>query len=131
VTRSRHPLLATTKRSCGSTRATRTPTSATATRARVAQERALELNAPGDYTDWAITRLDRANCLVYDGDTSEAMSYATETFEQLSTSQREGIITLRGQEILTDVPAKDQPSAPVQQFKELLMLTSQPKKEKR
>ncbi|WP_163513712.1 XRE family transcriptional regulator [Fodinicola acaciae] len=99
--------------------------------ARVAQERALELCAPGDFTDWAITRLDRANCLVYDGDTAEAMSYATETFEQLSTSQREGIITLRGQEILTDVPAKDRLSAPVQQFKELLMLTSQPKKEKR
>jgi tetratricopeptide (TPR) repeat protein len=99
--------------------------------ARIAQERALELCAPGDFTDWAITRLDRANCLVYDGDTAEAMSYAAETFEQLSTSQREGIITLRGQEILTDVPAKERPSVHVQQFKELLMLTSQPKKEKR
>jgi hypothetical protein len=28
-----------------------------------AQVRALELCPPGDYTDWAMTRLDRAACL--------------------------------------------------------------------
>ena len=32
-------------------------------RARHAQERALELCPPGEYTDWALTRLDRAYCL--------------------------------------------------------------------
>ena len=33
-----------------------------------AQERALELCKPDNYTDWAMTRLDRAQCLTYSGD---------------------------------------------------------------
>ena len=43
-----------------------------------AQDQALQLCLPGDYTDWAMTRLDRAICLAYDGDTAAALSYAME-----------------------------------------------------
>ena len=39
-----------------------------------AQDRALELCLPGDYTDWSMTRLDRAACLAYDGDTADALA---------------------------------------------------------
>ena len=38
-----------------------------------AQDRALELCPPNDYTDWSMTRLDRAACLAYDGDTAAAL----------------------------------------------------------
>jgi hypothetical protein len=69
-----------------------------------AQERALELCAPGDYTDWAMTRLDRAMCLAYEGDASEALTYSTETLTSLTEPQREGIIALRGYEVLDALP---------------------------
>jgi tetratricopeptide (TPR) repeat protein len=54
-----------------------------------AQERALELCPPGDYTDWAMTRLDRASCLAQAGDTPGAVAYATETLTGLSGEQRQ------------------------------------------
>jgi tetratricopeptide (TPR) repeat protein len=65
-----------------------------------AQERALELVPLGDYTDRTLTQLDRANCLVYDGDASEGTSYATRSLVNLTDQQREGIITLRACEIV-------------------------------
>ncbi len=37
-----------------------------------AQQRALEVCPPGDYTDWALTRLDRASCIAHDGDPATA-----------------------------------------------------------
>ena len=69
-----------------------------------AQDRALELCPPNDYTDWSMTRLDRAACLAYDGDTADALQYAAETLGNLAESQRQGIITLRGYEILNILP---------------------------
>src|SRR5262249_798336 len=42
-----------------------------------AQDRALELCAPGDYTDWAMTRLDRASCLANTEETTDALNYAS------------------------------------------------------
>jgi transcriptional regulator with XRE-family HTH domain len=69
-------------------------------RALQAQERALELCAPGDYTDWAMTRLDRASCLTVNGDITAGVLYMAETLADLTEHQREGIITLRGREIV-------------------------------
>jgi hypothetical protein len=89
-----------------------------------AQERALELCAPGDYTDWAMTRLDRASCLAYDGDVSGAMAYAVETLIELSDEQRQGIIVGRGQEIVAALPAPARALPPAREFNELLMESS-------
>lgn len=92
-----------------------------------AQERALELCAPGDYTDWAMTRLDRASCLTVTGETTDALHYATETLITLSEPQRQGIITVRGYEILNALP-KDQQALPAaRELRELLMLTTDKK----
>src|SRR5207248_1179981 len=41
-------------------------------RAWEAQERALALSAPYDYTDRALTHMDRATCLLHEGDLSGA-----------------------------------------------------------
>lgn len=69
-----------------------------------AQDRALELCAPDNYTDWAMTRLDRAQCLVYTGDIASGFKYAAETITRLSGPQRDGIILLRGQRIMETLP---------------------------
>lgn len=48
-----------------------------------------------DYTDWALTRLDRAYCLSQDGDAPAAVAYASETVTQLQTAHCQSIIALR------------------------------------
>ncbi len=90
----------------------------------IAQDRALELCMPGDYTDWAMTRLDRASCLTYNGDTSDALTYATETLTNLTDPQRRGIITLRGYEILNVLPEQQQTLPAANELRDLLMLTT-------
>jgi tetratricopeptide (TPR) repeat protein len=87
-----------------------------------AQDRALELCAPGDYTDWAMTRLDRATCLVYDGDVSEGLAYATHTLANLTEPQRQGIISLRGSEILQALPADPKALPAARDFRDLLVV---------
>jgi transcriptional regulator with XRE-family HTH domain len=89
-----------------------------------AQDRALELCLPGDYTDWAMTRLDRAICLAYTGDTAAALSYAMETLAGLTETQRRGIITLRGHDLLNSLPARQEELETARDFRELLMLTT-------
>lgn len=87
-----------------------------------AQERALELCGRDDYTDWAMTRLDRAECLVYSGEITGGLEYATETVQSLTGPQRKGIITLRGQEIADALPEKEKKLVTASDFRELLML---------
>lgn len=92
-----------------------------------AQERALELAPLGDYTDRTLTQLDRASCLVHDGNASEGTSYATESLVNLTDQQRQGIIALRACEIAAAVPGKHQALPSVRELRDLLMLPSGPK----
>jgi tetratricopeptide (TPR) repeat protein len=87
-----------------------------------AQERALELCSQDNYTDWALTRLDRAQCLLYSGDASDGLAYATATMTSLTEAQRRGIITLRGQEIVKALPEAEKKAIAARDFKELLMV---------
>jgi Helix-turn-helix domain len=98
-------------------------------RALHAQERALELCPPGDYTDWALTRLDRAYCLSHDGDAPAGVAYAAETLTQLRTVHSQGIIALRVRELLRALPAGYQTSPNVREFENLLMPAAEPAKE--
>ena len=86
-----------------------------------AQERALKVCPPGDYTDWALTRLDRASCLAYAGDASAAIVYATETLSGLREEQRQGIIALRGRQLVHALPPKYRTAPPVHDFEALLI----------
>src|SRR5260370_2981205 len=70
-----------------------------------AQERALQICPPGNYTDWAMTRLDRADCLAHDGDAPAAVACAAQTLASLTGQQRQGIITPRRREIPRAIPA--------------------------
>jgi transcriptional regulator with XRE-family HTH domain len=87
-----------------------------------AQERALELTVRDDYADWAMTRLDRAQCLVYAGDITGGLEFATETVANLTVPQRQGIVTLRGQEVVESLPEKAKKLVAADDLRELLML---------
>ena len=71
-----------------------------------------------------MTRLDRAICLAYDGDTAAALSYAMDTLAGLTEAQRRGIITLRGYDLLNNLPAQRDALEAASDFRELLMLTT-------
>jgi tetratricopeptide (TPR) repeat protein len=98
-------------------------------RALQAQERALELCPPGDYTDWALTRLDRAYCLSRDGDAPAGVAYAAETLAQLRTVHSQGIIALRAHELVRALPVGYQASPNVREFENLLMPATEPVRE--
>lgn len=89
-----------------------------------AQERALELCAPGNYTDWAMTRLDRAQCLACSGNIADGLRYATETITDLTEPQRQGIIILRAKEIVEVLPGKEKKLQAVRDFNEFISDTS-------
>jgi hypothetical protein len=89
-----------------------------------AQDRALELCTQGDYHDWTMTRLDRAQCLIHDGEISIGLQYATETLASLDRSQRSAIISLRGKKLLEILPDGERKLAPARDYREVLMLDS-------
>src|SRR3984885_2274713 len=62
--------------------------------------RPLELCPPADYTDWAMIRLNRAQCLIAAGDPDTGLAYAAETLAALDGPTRQGIINGRGRELL-------------------------------
>lgn len=90
-----------------------------------AQERALALCPAGDYMDRAMIRLDRAVCLAHSGDTSEASRHASATLLSLNSAERQGIITLRAQELFGAIPAAEHNQPPVQELRELIMTTDE------
>jgi hypothetical protein len=87
-----------------------------------AQDRALALCAPGDYTDWAMIRLDRALCHVTEHDATQAASEAAETLTSLTLEQRHGIIDLRARAVLAAIPRRQRSTSPVRDLRELLIL---------
>jgi tetratricopeptide (TPR) repeat protein len=88
------------------------------------QDRALELCAPGNYADWAMTRLDRAQCLIYAGDTTSGLKYANDTITAIAPGQRRGIIALRGREIVGTLSDNQKKLPEARNFKELLVAST-------
>ncbi len=85
-----------------------------------AQDRALELCPSDNYADWAMTRLDRAQCLIHAGDVTSGLEYANETVTTITAAQRQGIIALRGREIMKTLPESEKKRAAARSFEELL-----------
>ncbi|MCA1606585.1 MAG: hypothetical protein LC775_14210, partial [Acidobacteria bacterium] len=81
----------------------------------------LELCGRDDYTDWALTRLDRATCLTHASDIASGITYATETLNALTHPQRQGIIALRGRHILRALPPEEQKRPEARELRDLLM----------
>jgi tetratricopeptide (TPR) repeat protein len=82
-------------------------------------DRALELCAPGDYTDWAMIRLNRAACLIRDGQADAGLAYAEETLAALDGAKRQGIITGRARELLAGLTAGQRSSRAAREFSAL------------
>lgn len=89
-------------------------------RALAAQEQALVLCPPADYTDWALTRLDRASCMSQDGDAPAAVEYATETVTQLRAGRGQGIIALRAGDFVRALPSRYRSAEPVRELEHLI-----------
>ncbi len=87
-----------------------------------AQERALELCPPADYTDRTLIQLDRAHCLMHDGGPAAVMASMLETLTAMPDEQRQGLITLRAHDVLRAVPLRHRELAPVREVRDLLML---------
>lgn len=88
-----------------------------------AQERALELCEPDNYTDWAMKRLDRAQCLIYAGEITEGLNYAFETIASLAGPKRQGIISLRAQTVARTVLEEARNLAAARNLGDLLITT--------
>ena len=89
-----------------------------------AQDRSLELCPPDNYADWAMTRLDRAQCLIQAGDVSSGLEYANETVTTITPAQRQGIITLRGREIMKALPEGEKKRPAARSLGELLVVSA-------
>jgi DNA-binding XRE family transcriptional regulator len=85
-----------------------------------AQDQALEICGPRDYTDWALIRLDRAACLAHDGDLGSGVAYAAETLAGLRAEQTTGIIALRGRQLVHALPREYQDKAAVKELRALM-----------
>jgi hypothetical protein len=79
------------------------------------------LCAPGDYTDRAMTRLDRASCFAYDGDAALAAGEIAETLIGLGDDQRRGIIDLRAAEVLEGISERDRTLPIVRDLQDLIV----------
>ena len=90
-----------------------------------AQQRALELYPASDYMDRALIWLDRASCLAHDGDVPAAMAQATGALAGLTGHQRNGLITLRGQEIFDSLSPRQRALPPAREFRDVLMLPTE------
>lgn len=89
-----------------------------------AQERALELCKPENYVDWTMTRLDRAQCLIYAGQVAEGLQYAIETITSLANEKRWGIISFRVRAIMRTLPERAKSLTATRDFEDLLMTTT-------
>jgi transcriptional regulator with XRE-family HTH domain len=89
-----------------------------------AQEQALTLCLPGDYTDRTLTQLDRATCLTHDGDISEAMACAGQALAGLTSEQRRGIITLRAHGIVAALPRRAEQLTAARELRDLIMVAT-------
>ena len=98
-------------------------------RALAAQDQALTLCPAADYTDWALTRLDRATCMSQDGDAPAAIAYAIQTAGQLQAGHSEGIIALRADEFVRALPSRYRSAEPVHELQNLLSPADGPPKE--
>ena len=90
-------------------------------RALAAHESALSLYPYSDFLDRALVRLDTAACFAKEGDGPQAMAVANDALQQLSVEQRQGLIILRGHEVLQSL-TRQQRALPIAcDFQDLLV----------
>jgi tetratricopeptide (TPR) repeat protein len=90
-------------------------------RARAAHEAALSLVPRSDFLDRTLVHLDMAACHARDGDVQQALTIASNALQHLSAEQRQGLVALRGREILRSLPQQQRELPAVRDFRDLLV----------
>jgi hypothetical protein len=75
--------------------------------------------------DRTMTKLDRANCLAYDGDTTGAVAVIVEATTALTDQQRQGIIAARVRETIAALPPQRQVLPAVRDLYDLMPPSSE------
>jgi len=91
-------------------------------RAWEAQKRALEIYPVEDYLDRALVQLDRADCLVHDGDVIEGACRVVDTLTDLTASQRAGMVAGRASELLHALPRSARSLSSAHDLRDVLMV---------
>jgi hypothetical protein len=71
-----------------------------------------------------MTRLDRAQCLIYTDEITMGLEYAIDTITNLDEPKRHGIISLRAHEVMQTLPEKAGDLAAARNLSELLLPTT-------
>lgn len=89
-----------------------------------AQDEALAAFGADERLDPTLVRLDRALCMVADGDISQGVSYASDILLQLPSEYRPTIVLRRARAVAARVPAARRSTAAVQALHEVLAIES-------
>jgi transcriptional regulator with XRE-family HTH domain len=87
-----------------------------------AQATALGHYGPDAYLDPTLVRLDRAFCLVQDGEVDEASRFASRVLTELPAEHRSPIVIDRARQLTTAIPAARRNMPAVREFHEVLAL---------
>jgi hypothetical protein len=88
--------------------------------ARTAHDRALELYPKANYLDRTLIHLDRAACLIHDGDTRTGAHHLVQTLAALPAEQLDRLLITRAEAVIDRTPCGDMNSPAVLEARDLL-----------
>lgn len=94
--------------------------------ARRAQEDALAAFGPGERLDPTLVHMDRALCMVHEGDVGPAADYAIAVLQDLPSAYRPAIVLRRAHAVIEAVPTSRRVSARVKALHEMLAAAAGP-----
>jgi hypothetical protein len=91
-----------------------------------AQEDALAAFGPGERLDPTLVHMDRALCMVHEGDVGQAADYAIAVLQDLPSAYRPAIVLRRAHAVIEAVPLPRRATARVKALHELLATAAGP-----
>jgi transcriptional regulator with XRE-family HTH domain len=91
-----------------------------------AQDDAIAAFGPGERLDPTLVRLDRALCMVHDGDITQGADYASTVLQQLPAAYRPVIVLRRAQSIADAIPTARRSTPMVRALHEVLAISAGP-----
>jgi transcriptional regulator with XRE-family HTH domain len=91
-----------------------------------AQDDALAAFAPGERLDPTLVHLDRALCMINDGDVTQGAGYACDVLEQLTSVWRPVIVLRRARAVVDAIPAARRSTPAVRTLYDVLAIAAGP-----